>query len=728
MSLSYNFSKPRKNNAAKPNKSKKKIIDALSQVGVKAGDTVLVHSDSTLAMRLSKSASWFGANQFMQESFEDLLGAQGTLIVPTFNYDFCKGKPYIHEKSPSQVGLFSEQVRKDPRALRSFHPIFSFAGIGKRAEEVLSEVGKSSFGKNSVFERLHKMDAKMIFFNVSMSFCTFVHYIEQQLNVEYRYLKYFSGQVSKREKTWTDTFDFFVRYLDRDVTVSLGQFQDNLHQKGLLHSVDLGLGSIRCISCVDTYNEGLQILDQEPYFFISTPPKKMTGIVNKIEFPYKTSSSDAGVRSIKDTVSEIYPLNRALVSDGIDQAFDIIRQRIQTITSGILETYPPTKPVWTWRIPERFVVHEAYFELKDGTRIADVKKNPLHLVSYSTAIDKWIGWKELNRHLHYSEKRPHAIPWEFKYYERGWGFCLSKDEYDTLPRDQRYHVVINANYDITAENGLRTLSAVIDPAGGKNTRKEEVLVCTHICHPNMANDDASGVAVAVELAKRFHDKPLPKGSMSIRFLFCPETIGSIAFFSQHEELIQNIKGGIFIEMPGNRNRLALQRSRQDSHLIDRMARKVIRKLDKDYMEDSFRNVIGNDEMVINGPGVNIPCISISRWPYPEYHTSDDNLDIIDEEMLQKAADAVEAILRMFATNYIPKRKFKGPVFLSGYGLWVDWRTNKRLNLALEKIFLRFEGEHSIFDIAEELNLDYWDVYEYVEKFRQRNLIKPLSIS
>ena len=708
--------------------AKKSVINALNQIGVEAGDTVLVHSDSTLAMRLSKSASWLEANWFMQECFEETLGAQGTLIVPAFNYDFCKGKPYIHEKTPSQVGLFSEQIRKDSRALRSFHPIYSFAAIGKQAEELLGSVGKSSFGKNSVFELLYKMDAKMVFFNVSMAFCTFVHYIEQQLNVEYRYLKYFSGQVSKGNETWTDTFDFFVRYLDRDVIVALDRFQNHLQQKGKLKSVNLGQGKILCASCIDTYNEGLQILDQEPYFLIAAPPKPMAGIVNKTEFPYEASISGAGARAIKDTVAEIYPLNRALVSDGIDRAFDLIRQRLQAFTICTLETYSPTKPVWTWRIPERFNVHEAYIELQDGTRIADVTESPLHLVSYSTTIDKWMDWEELNKHLHYSEKRPHAVPWEFKYYERDWGFCLSKDEYDSLPRDQRFHAVINTNYNISAENGLRTLSAVIDPIGGKNKQMGEVLICTHVCHPNLANDDASGVAVAVELARRFHEKPLPQGSMSIRFLFCPETIGSIAFFSQHEELIPAIKGGIFIEMPGNRNRLALQRSRQDNHLVDRMAKKVISQLNADYMEDSFRNVIGNDEMVINGPGVNIPCISVSRWPYPEYHTSDDDLDIIHEDMLQGAADAVEAILRMFATNYVPKRKFKGPVFLSGYGLWVDWRVNKPLNLALEKIFLRFEGEHSIFDIAEELDLDYWDVHEYVEKFRQNNLIEVLPIT
>ncbi|MDO9545170.1 MAG: DUF4910 domain-containing protein [Pelolinea sp.] len=705
--------------------AKKQVIQALNQAGIKAGDTVLVHSDSTLAMRLSISASWSDACSFLQECFEETLGENGTLVVPTFNYNFCKGKPYIHEKTPSQVGIFSDHVRKDKRAVRSFHPIYSFAAIGPQADELLKDVGKSSFGINSVFERLLAVDAKMVFFNVSMAFCTFVHHIEQQLNVEYRYLKYFSGQVSKEDQIWTDTFDFFVRYFDRDVTVSLDRFQDLLQKKGVLKEVDLGGGKILAVNCIDTYTEGLRILDQEPNFLIASPPKPMAGIVKTEDYPYVASIHNTTANTIKDFVSEIYPLNRALVSDGIDQAFDIIRNHLQAYTACTLETYPPTKQVWTWRIPERFIVNSAFIEMEDGTKICDSAENPLHLVSYSTPIDKWMKWKELDSHLHYSEKRPHAIPWEFKYYERGWGFCLSKDEYDKLPREKQYRAVIDTEYDVSAENGLRTLSAEIDPIGGHDERMGSVLVCTHVCHPNMANDDASGVAVALEIARRFHENPLPKGSKSIRFLFCPETIGSIAYFSQHEDLIPAIKSGVFIEMAGNQNRLALQRSRQDNHLIDRMAKNVISQMDKNYYEDSFRNVIRNDEMVINGPGVNIPCISVSRWPYPEYHTTDDNLDIIDEDMLREAADAVERILRMFATNYVPRRKFKGPVFLSGYGLWVDWRVNKPLNLALEKIFLRFEGEHSIFDIAEELELDYWDVYDYVEKFRQKNLIEVL---
>jgi aminopeptidase-like protein len=216
--------------------------------------------------------------------------------------------------------------------------------------------------------------------------------------------------------------------------------------------------------------------------------------------------------------------------------------------------------------------------------------------------------------------------------------------------------------------------------------------------------------------------------MSVRFLFCPETIGSIAYLANHEDLIPGLQGGIFVEMTGNRNVISLQRSRQDDHLMDRVARWALKKSGNEFHEGEFAQVIANDERVINGPGVDVPCISISRWPYDEYHTSDDNLDIIHEEMLQEAADVIEEIVRVFATNYVPVRKFRGPVFLSGHGLWVDWRENWELNRAIEKIMMRFEGKQSVFDIADELGLDYWETRAYVEKFRAKELIevKPIK--
>jgi len=431
--------------------------------------------------------------------------------------------------------------------------------------------------------------------------------------------------------------------------------------------------------------------------------------------------------SLKSVLAEFLHLNRTLASDDMDKTYDIIGSYMPESENFTTENYAPFSQAWTWKIPERYVVHEAYLETEDGERIVDFKKNPLHIISYSLPVDKVLAWDELAPHLRYSEKRPNAIPWEFKYYERSWGFCLSKNVFDHLPRDKKYHAVIRSEFSTDPENGMKVGMGLVHPEGGQNHEAGEFIIQSHTCHPAQANDNGSGVVCEIELARRLAENPLPAGSMSIRFWFGPETIGTVAYLANHESLIPNLRGGIFLDTTGNQNTLALQRTRQDNHLLDRIARHVISKQNKEFREGEFAQVAPNDERIINGPGVNVPCISLSRFPYPEYHTSDDNLDIIHEELLLNAVDVAEEIVRIYASNYIPRRTFRGPVFLSGYGLWVDWRENWDLNRAIEKIMLKFEGKHSIFDIAEQVGLDYWTVREYVEKFRAKGLVKALPI-
>jgi len=423
-------------------------------------------------------------------------------------------------------------------------------------------------------------------------------------------------------------------------------------------------------------------------------------------------------------VEELFPLHRTLVADGTDQALEVLRRSLAGIPYDI-ENYAPGAPAWTWRVPDRYSVREAYLETQDGERIVDFADSALHLVSYSEPVDRVLSWAELETHLHVAPQRPGAIPWEFRYYERTWGFCLSKHAFDALPRDQMYHAVIASEFGRDPERGLRVGLATVEPDGGADGDGGEFIVCAHICHPRQANDDLSGVASAVAVARALAQRPLLPGSMTVRFLFCPETIGSICFLSHNEELIPRLRGGIFSEMTGNANSLVLQRTRQDSHRLDAVARHVLAMRAPEFREGAFREVIVNDEMVINGPGVDVPCISISRWPYPEYHTSDDTPAIINEERLVEAAHVIEDIIRIYATDYVPRRTFRGPVFLSRYGLWVDWRTHPKLNAALDKIMLRLEGDRSVFDIAAEVDVDYWTVREFVERLRSEGLIEVL---
>lgn len=254
----------------------KKIIEkALRKVGIRKGDIILVHSDSSPVLQHKNIESLTDALDLLKECFLNVLGPTGTLVVPTFNYDFCKGQPYSHEKSMSQVGMFTNFILLDKTSYRSFHPIFSFAAIGPDAKNVCNNISKSSFGIDSVFHKLHKLNAKMIFFNVSFEFCTFIHYVEQSIGVDYRFLKYFKGKVKMNDIEWEDSFDFYVRYLDREVVNSTTRLMNYLESIGKMNKVILAKKyPILLVKADDIYQAALKKLKKDPYYLLEHPPIK----------------------------------------------------------------------------------------------------------------------------------------------------------------------------------------------------------------------------------------------------------------------------------------------------------------------------------------------------------------------------------------------------------------------------------------------------------------------
>jgi aminopeptidase-like protein/aminoglycoside N3'-acetyltransferase len=699
--------------------TKKSLMADFRSLGMKAGDTIFVHSAYSTLGRAPGGVE--GGPQAVLEAILDLIGASGTLILPTFNYDFLKGVPWDIRTSPSQMGALTELMRLDPRARRMFHPIYSMAAIGQHADELASHRSNDCFGETTIFKKFRDWDTKILIIGLEYSkSITFLHHCEQAAKVDYRFLKEFSGTAIDSEgKPQAVTYTMFVRDVDRGVVLDF-EPMGALLDRQVVKMKRVGLGDVRLMNCNDVFRVAVKALQEQ----------KGPGLTYMLETPEEAKDwipSMKSIQTLKGVMAEIVPLHRTLASDGLDEALDIVGSYMPENAGYEIETYEPLKKVWTWYVPERYVVHSAYLETKGGTRIVDFKDNPLHLVSYSLPVDKVLTWDELVPHLFYNPERPHAIPWRFKYYDRDWGFCLSKEVFDSLPQNKEFHAVIDSEFLVDPAQGFKVATSVAHPLGGPNPAAGEMFIMAHICHPNQANDDAAGVVTALEVARRLAVNPLPHGSMSIRFWFGPETIGTIAYLAHHEDLIPRFRGGIFIEMTGNDNSIALQHTRQNEHLLDRIGQYVLKRLGRDFREGKFADIIANDERVLNGPGVNVPCLSISRYPYPEYHTSDDNLDIMHEEKLKEAADAIEEIVRIYASNYVPRRKFRGPVFLSGNGLFIDWQVNWKLNRAIEKMMMRFEGTQTVFDIVNELDLDYWEARDYIGKFLARDLIESLPI-
>jgi len=406
-------------------------------------------------------------------------------------------------------------------------------------------------------------------------------------------------------------------------------------------------------------------------------------------------------------IQKLWLKRRDLVSDEFDQALEYIAKRIPLKIHRI----PTGTQCWTWTVPEKWTVEEAYIEGLDGRRLLDLKDHPLHVASYSVPVNKVVTKKELFQHLLTDPKRPGVIPYDWKFYRKDWGFCIQDNKLEHFTQD-KYKVVIKSRFEKgTLKVGDYTIKGKTDKI---------VVLMAHLCHPAQVNDDLTGVAVLVDIARELSKK---KNHYTYKFLLVPETIGSLAYLSQSESIIPKMKYGIFLEMLGNDNSHLLQRTRQDNTRLDRIARYVMRRELSKFREAGFRELLGNDEMVFNGPGINIPMISVSRWPYPEYHTSGDNLDIISEKRLAESKNIILEILNIIDNDYTPKRNFKGPVFLTGYDLWVDWRTNKKLNHNIEQIMLNLEGDKSIFEIARELDMEFYEVLDYVNKFLKAELVK-----
>lgn len=405
-------------------------------------------------------------------------------------------------------------------------------------------------------------------------------------------------------------------------------------------------------------------------------------------------------------ISDLWLKRRDLISDGYDESLNYISKQIPLKIYKI----PSGTKCWTWTVPDKWTVKEAYIKDLDGNTIIDLKDHPLHLMSYSLPVDKIVTKEELMKHLHTKPERPDAIPFEFSYYEKKWGFCCQHNRLKSFNKD-KYRVFIDSRFE---KGELKVGDFTI-----KGATDETIVLAAHLCHPAMVNDDMAGVAVLVDLAKQLKKR---KNYFTYKFMILPETIGSIAYLSQNEKIIPKLKYGIFLEMLGNDNIHALQLTRKGDTKLDEIARYVMRRNSNDFREGAFLDIVTNDEKVFNAPGVDVPMISISRYPYPEYHTSDDAPSIISEKRLIESRDLVLEILKIIDNDYVPKPKFKGPVFLSGYNLWVDWRKDAELNRNVTKIMLNIDGKMSAFDIARDLNIKFETVIDFIKQLAEKGLI------
>ena len=248
------------------------IEGILTEAGIKAGDRLLVFSDISYLKKLCGFSRWGDTADFLIQCFRNILGPMGTLIVPAFNFDFCIGKPYSHEKSRSHVGIFSDAALNQPASQRTYHPIYSFTVIGHDTPDIYESKYKTSFGYGSPFQIFHEMNVKVLCFSVPFTKCTFIHYVEQAKGVCYRYLKNFSSKIYHNGNEFIDTYDFYVRDLDIDPKVNLERFKDQLIEREMMSKHLLGGESeILVTDCKKIYDGAFAAMEKDPFILVNLP-------------------------------------------------------------------------------------------------------------------------------------------------------------------------------------------------------------------------------------------------------------------------------------------------------------------------------------------------------------------------------------------------------------------------------------------------------------------------
>jgi aminopeptidase-like protein len=415
---------------------------------------------------------------------------------------------------------------------------------------------------------------------------------------------------------------------------------------------------------------------------------------------------------------KIWKHNRSILGEGLRQTLNVIKN--DHLKNLNIKSIPSGTKVFDWEVPLEWHVSKAYIITPDGNKICDFSLNNLHLVGYSIPFHKRMQLKELQKYLHSLPQQPTAIPYVTSYYKQQWGFCLTQEQRDALD-DGEYEVVIDSKLFL----GKLNYGELILP--GKNSK--EIFLSTYICHPSMANNELSGPVVATYLAKWLNG--LKERHYTYRFVFIPETIGSIAYLSKNYiNLKKKVIAGFNISCVGDDRNYSYLPSRNGNTISDKVARHVLKWIDPDYKSYSWLDR-GSDERQYCSPGIDLPIASIFRTKYgeyPEYHTSLDNLnDVVTPKGLNGGYWALRRALELIEKNRIYKTKNLCEPQMSKRGLYptlsIKISSEKKKNMMN---FLSYcDGEHSLLDIAEKINLPSWDLYELVEELISYDLISSI---
>jgi aminopeptidase-like protein len=416
-------------------------------------------------------------------------------------------------------------------------------------------------------------------------------------------------------------------------------------------------------------------------------------------------------------VADLFPICRSITGNGVRRTLDILKKDVPLEVHEV----PSGSPVFDWVVPREWNIRDAYVQSADGRRVIDFQRSTLHVVNYSVPVRARMTLAELRPHLFTRPDWPEVVPYRTSYYKETWGFCLSERELEGTPEGE-YEVVI----DSSLEPGALTYGEYHLPG----ETDDEVLFSCHICHPSLANDNLSAVAVAVGLAQTLASRPSRR--YSYRLLFIPGTIGSITWLARNEQSVSRIKHGMVLAGLGAGEAFTYKKSRRGDAEIDRVVSHTLSHGTRPFSVADF-SPYGYDERQFCSPGFNLPVGCLMRTPhgqYREYHTSADDLSFVAPALLAESLDTCVRVVDVLERNgrYVNMSPKCEPQ-LGRRGLYrslggeMDAASRE---LAMLWVLNLSDGGPALLDIAERSGLPFQAIAAAADALTSHGLLKPVT--
>lgn len=409
----------------------------------------------------------------------------------------------------------------------------------------------------------------------------------------------------------------------------------------------------------------------------------------------ESNAARAAAEQAFDLMAAMYPICRSITGDGVRATLDLIERWIPLQRVEV----PTGTPVLDWEVPPEWNIRDAYVADHTGRRLIDFRRHNLHVVGYSVPVHRRMTREELEPHLHSLPEHPDWVPYRTSYYRKQWGFCIRHRDRETLGPGP---------FEVVIDSDLKPGHLTYGEYAIAGNTPWEALIYTHVCHPSLANDNLTGIAVAAALARALRGQA-PR--LTWRFVFAPATIGSITWLARNEDRLPQLRFGLVIGLLGDAGQLTYKRSRLGDSVTDRVVEYVLKTRFAGARIIDFEPY-GYDERQFCSPGFDLPVGRLTRSPngaYPEYHSSADDLSIIRPESLAESLQALAQIISVADGNctFLNLRP-KGEPQLGKRGLYhsVGGTMPDQYEHALLWVLSLADGRHDLVAIAQRSGLSF----------------------